>query len=572
MINNSKQNKSFWEKELLPKFLEIYQTNKETFLNKEYGSQLEESHQKLELAKNKYHDEFNQFTFFISKCSLFFSILLLFIPFYWTNKWYKNLKWQKEEYLLAIEKAKFNKLEIHKNIANNFDFISFFAIFKDIIKYKHMGPIPISLIEQMQEISFDNIADYDLENTHKSSWGILDNKIIINKAKQNHKMYMETYTGSVNVYYTRVNHNGSTTTVCQTVTASYSHPAFKIWTNQTSYTFMESCSNLSFKFQDYSSSFSSKKFNKKNNFSSLENEEFDKKYNWWRSDDAQFRMIFTPYTQESYINEDKSSTSKSKKEMKWKKEKSFIFNEWDNSSFDWILIHKIIPQITYEFEVNEKLSYEDLISKSFELILGYYENLYKSLNFIWLTTLLPSEDHTNIIKFVKQAENKIDNKNISLFFHNILNEVFNVKIISKSTDCFNSLETIENLISYKETNLYKVKMKGLSYEIEKLVTYIPKWGPNGIVDVPVFYDNYIPCVDFAYLYAGYIKNRDIYYYEIGDNYKTNIQDKKIIDFIIQLKKELRIYINNQLISFYVQYDNLYVDKQIKILLSLLDEI
>lgn len=545
---------TYWQKNLLPQFEERFRdVNEKIKIDENLIQIFNQSQEQLEVENKKYKNEFSSFKFFVSKLCLFLSVLLIFIPFYWSWKWYKQLRTKKEYHLSLIKEKEIQKLNVHQQIINSFDFIDFFNNFNNIINYKHMGPVPKSLIYEMQDLSLYEFDDYN-KNSYKTSWGIFDNnKIIINKSIQTISQYMASYSGSITVYTYSRDKDGRTVRTPHIVTAHYSHPAFKIYDNRYSYTFMESCSNLEFSLESDSSKFSSKRFNKRNNFSPLENQEFEKNYNWYRNDDLQFRMIFTPYAQEAFLEEasalDRKSNVENQSTLLWNKASSFFYNQYNNS-FSKFNYEYNLSNVLTNFSLKPKMSIIDLTNELYQIILDYYHNIYNSLNYIWLTTILQSEDHTSSIKSALNHVNDFeDPSTINLFVHHILTEILEVKIIWLDTDCFNKFENVEFVKNINNLKLIKAKMKGTSFSIIKKEITIPTMGPTGIVGVPVQYDDYIKDEDFGYVYGCYIVKD--YFYMLNDiKVITNIYDNQTLDLISQISIQAKIVIKNKILAVY----------------------
>ena len=557
------KNSGFWHKNILPQFEAKYIEIKSKIFDQDTIDQTNYLEKEILFSTDKYKKNFSKSKYFLSIISVIFSIILLFIPFYWSFNWFKKLNNEKTKYQLEIKEKIKDKLLFHQKIIKSFDFDVFFNHFNGIIEYQHMGPIPNLLIDEIKSLTFFDLENTNESNTYLSSWGILDkNKIVIHNSNQSLIKYFATYTGSGTIYYT----NSKGETESEVVYADYTHPAFRIEKSRKSYFFMSSCSNLEFYFENKSNSLLTKKFNKKNNYPPLENSEFDTKYNWIRNDDLQFRMLFTPYAQEMFLKEDNKSNSF--KTLKWKKQNSFIYNEFENSNISLIWKNNL-EKIIFYFLQDKKSTIESFSNDLFQSVVDYYYNLYQSLNYSWLTTLLPSEDHSLIINKVLDSKNNVNSQNWHLFFHNVLSEIFKEQIIQIHTECFNEIEKIELFNNVNNFVIYKAKMKGTSFRIDKKTTYITKFSSKGSINIPVEYNDYIPYNDYGYIYGCFLsKDNNLIFINDKFGIKNNIENPKMISILNQLVElECRIAIFNNVFAIYTKDQN-NLDDKIKELINL----
>lgn len=560
--NENKHEENYWIKNFLNEYIKIFNQEKNKWIDDDVLNEYNDISNKLNKSIKNYKKEFKKYKLYLSKFFLFLSIILLFIPFYWARKWHKKLSSQQNDYLSNIESIKNQKKEIHKKIISKFNFNDFFNSFEQVLKYKHMGPIPQRLIDEIIENSFIDFSESEFINSYKSSWGIFENnKIVLHWHKQNLIEYMETYYGSEKIYYK----DGSGRLVSETIYASYTHPAISIDSKNKNYSFMESCANLEFSFISNSNKKRSNKFNNKKNYASLENEEFDQKFNWERNDETQFRMIFTPWTQETFLNETKNDDVLFD-EFKWKKQHSFFSNEFNSDSINSIW-YKTIQKFIFDFLNNAEIAYETFLNNIFNCVIQYYQNIFKSLNYMYLTTIMPSEDHKNIINNVVRQNYDLSYKNISLLCQYILNELFySNPIINLDTKCYNRIEDIESIIDFNNHKICKIKILGIGYKITELVKYVRVFAFKQSVDVPVYYKDYQKQTDYAYLYAAYLNTKFYYYSNIENTnsiLKTNIQNQTLLQWINLLEEyDAKITINSNSFGVLLK-DNLNVDDLIK---------
>lgn len=549
-MTKQQNSNTIWAIDLYPKYETIYNETNNKWVEHLLVNIYTDAHKNYENTKNDYKKNHKHFFYYFFCCIVLPLSCLLIIPAYWAFKKFKELKTNKNNLIQKIEEAKKEKIKAHYDIVSQMNILEIIDSFKGIINYQHKGPIPLKLIEEMQSLSlFDfNLYD-DTVNPYSTSWGIFDDKIVIHGSKQKHHSYMKTYTGSKTVTYSYTNSKGERITSSTIVSASYNHPAHSIFDERHTFAFMESCSNLEFSFEGKKSIFS-KSHNKKNNYSPLENSEFEKKFKWNRTDDVQFRMIFTPYTQEKFLDE----LGKQKDippELDWEKTASFIYNDYPTTQFSYMIERNINKTIS-DFLNDADKDLEILKKSIFESIIFYYHNLYKNMNYMFLTTIMSSENHKTIINAINKSDNWISDTNNYFFAHNILSEFLDHNIILKNTNCFNSM--IDSKVSnISNTNVYHSKMNGLSYEIIPKIIYIPTYCPEAgySVDVPVNYDDYIPYTDEGYITYFYVPS-ELYYYHIPYfGIKTNIQDQDLLNELNNLGAEKIVYKNNTF-AFYTK--------------------
>ncbi len=549
----------YWNKELLPQYNSIYESNHDKWIEHELINLYTDAERQYADANEDFKKHHNKFLFgFFKYFLLWFSFIpCLGIPFYWVWKKYKELKQNFEYWSGIVQDAKNNKLQKHMAILSKLNVTEIFNCFSNVIKYKHCGPVPAALVEEMQDHSLFDLRRYGAEiNPFTTSWGIFDNKIIINSAVQTHRSYQKTYTGSLSVPYVDYDSEGNAISKTAVVSATYTHPAYDISMRQNSYAFMQSCSNLEFNAEGKKGMLD-KKYEQKRNYASLENDKFDKKFKWYRSDDVQFRMVFTPYTQEAYL-EELNGRKDMPAVLDWAKSSTFMYNSYDTVGFPHLL-DRNISNALQTFAVNADISLEGFKQNLFAAIKGYYFNIYSALNFMYLTTIMPSEDHTNMIKAVNKQLAKVNNKNGLFFAHNILRESLDVNIIIRDTPCFDTLLNIQPINSTKHgDNIFISSFSGLSYDMVEKVIYIPTYcyQAEKTVDVPVTYIDYIPHTACGKTACATLNNSNLFFYSLFSyGLQSNIQDDKICELLNDLKSKYRTCLRSGTLSLYIPEEN-----------------
>ncbi len=564
MLFKKKKNKNeaptcspYWNEQIFPKFESIFKETNAQWVSHECLNIANDAKVNYQSALNDWKNHNNKHLISFFKFLWVFSIFpCLGIPLYWVNKKYKNLKKEKSYWDNVLEEAKKKKLDIHNQIISKLNINEIFNKFSGIIKYQHQGAIPSVLVEEMQSNSFFDLKAYSKHyNPYISSWGIFDNKIVINASKQFHDEYMETYTGSIQVPYTYHDSEGKSMTGYETVVATYSHPAHNIYNNQRTFSFMQSCSNLEFYFSGESNAHETKKFDNKNHYAALENKEFNKKFNWTRNDDAQFRMVFTPYAQETFLKE-VGKTKEINNALRWSKHATFIQNDYATSDFSF-LWDKSLYGIFFEYINNVEENTDDLIARLYQSILNYYFHIFQSLNYMFLTTIMSSEDHSSIIHNVENHKH-IEENNQLFFAHNVLNDLLGVNIIVKDTDCFHTLKNTELLEELVDTNegLYFSQFEGLTFTKNNCVKYVTAMSRSGIVQVPVNYIDFVPATAEGFVAYTFIPKCENFFYNLnGYSSKTNINNEEITNIVNSLnKKYLSISLRNNVLAVYVKPD------------------
>ena len=559
-MSKDKKIKSYWNEEIWPKFNAVFNDEK----LKWYGEDTPEEYFEIEKqyydSVKKYNTNHSEKKYLQYKYGLLPLSFITIVPFYWTYKKYKSLKRNKDILLNECIKLQKEKFKYHPILAKNL--YKIIDNFNNIFPYKNMGPVIPKLVQELDSASLlKSHEENDSVNPYNTSWGILDNKIIIHVAKQEHKKTMQEYTGSVSVPYqvitTDSDGNRRSTTHYETVYASYSHPAHVIETKNSTFVFMESCSELEFYYEGPKTSSEIKEYNQKYNYSALENEEFESRYKWRRTNDVQFRMVFTPWTQESFLKEAHHSDDLPP-ELLWQKHGSFLFNRYTIKNKSLIL-EKYFKAIVDQFLKEPTLSYEDFKKNVGKRILEFYNRIYKATNYMYNTTIMASEDHTEIIKHVvEKPEFSVESAKFFAFY--VINEYFNCEICKYDTDCFYVLGKDETDIEIDSNKVVNCRMIGISFEKIEKVKNISRYAANAgvTVQVPITYYNYVAHQDDVYI--GYIKvNTDKYYMEF-DNYvgaHTNIVEDEINSLINLLKEQnISIAIRHNILSILSYDDNI----------------
>lgn len=560
----------YWNEHLAPRYQEVYDQNHDAWFDDSLTQNLTECELELKEADKEYKTKHNKFTYWLLMWIGLPLSFLLIIPAYWAWTKFKELRNNKNQLLKVIAEKKEKKLAVHKEIMNTLPYHEIEQQFSEIIPYQPMGTIPQSLIQQLQANSLFDLQGLDIShNTYNSNWAILDhNKIVINSADQSHRRYMKTYTGSVSVPYCDKDGNAASVVV----SASYSHPAYEIIAMMKSYFFMQSCSNLEFEYAGKSNALKAKHYNKKNNYASLENSEFEKAFKWERTDDLQFRMVFTPYTQEQFLaNVNKKDVTS---QYKWEKIGPFFGNQLANPTY--VGAQDCYVYADYKFASDPYQTLENLKNDIFKSITDYYYDLFKDFNYYWLTTILQSEDHSVMIHDAYQGDilsGDTDDLATHLFFHYVLNRILKQSIISRpEIGTFNSLfsgvcEKLDLEIPYQ---LYRAPMNGLTYDLIPKVHYESVYCPqaNRYVEVPIKYIDYISAKDEIQVIAGYVPTKYYYRFAYG-KLETNIDDPLITDFIFNIFSDCRVRIDQNIlaISFdkYLKASNEDIESFVKLL-------
>lgn len=512
----------FWKQNFEPAFKERFDESKDKWIDENLINEFKQSYEKLLASKNKYKKEHNEFLYALFIILLPISLLLI-VPFYWVYKKFKSLHKTKKTLKTKVNEDTNAKLIIHKEIFDKINLVKIMHYFDGIINYENKGFIPYDLIEQIKQ---ESLYTYDEINNNpfNSSWAILDkNKVVVNLAQQEHKEFLKTYTGSTSVSYYDSSTKRNEMTM---VSASIEHPAFEINEKKQSYLLMLSCDSLDFSFDSKSNKISSYFHNRSGKYQALENRNFDNKFNWDRNNDAQFRMIFTPYAQEQYL--ENVSEGGMDGCYKWAKQNNFIFNQ-AKMSLNIGEEAQYFNAINFKFINDPNSTIETFYKEIYDAIINYYKQIYTNLNFYWLTTILQSEDHHTIIQHALKNYLKHP-QDVYLLLHYALNEVnHRPLIINKSFNTFNTIKACEP-ITLNNIRGFKVLYKGLSYNIISRTIYVSTYSSiaSKTVSVPINYDDYEPITNERPAYVLFNDSKQ-FYYHIGDKSFTNIDDEDTLN-------------------------------------------
>ncbi len=111
-----------------------------------------------------------------------------------------------------------------------------------------------------------------------------------------------------------------------------------------------------------------------------------------------------------------------------------LYNEFKTSAHVNGLESYIYASID-RFANEPRYDKEHLIQDMYKGIVKYYNDIYKSINFMWATTIMSSENHNFLIK---KALDKcsIGNNNISVVSHKILASFHNYAISGANMQTF----------------------------------------------------------------------------------------------------------------------------------------
>lgn len=226
-------------------------------------------------------------------------IIFLIFPFFLCN----NAAKKKQTILDGeLKKETEVKAKLDKQLAVFIRNLSYDFMFKKIIE-----PVwpDIKLDIYQDEYSFSSWINLIPKMLSKDacyleliSGTIFNNPFMVYNTKTQ-TWYMHTYTGSVACTYTDTDSQGHTVTRTEVVTAAETIPAPK-WSIDTELAYhFDRPAKLCF--INGASKREMKKLNKKNLQSPMENSEFDKLFAATRSDEKDYRVVFTPLAQENYV-------------------------------------------------------------------------------------------------------------------------------------------------------------------------------------------------------------------------------------------------------------------------------
>lgn len=502
--------KSYWDENFSPKIENLRERNFEFVKNAKEYDLLQQRSNEYEDSKINYAINHRSFLYFLVCLGLFFSFILI-IPFYWNLKKYKEMREIKDHFQNEINLAFNNLISAKKDWVSLINYENWIEEIYKLLSYKQMGPITQELVDLMNgwvpsdnPLSFNK--NYNPFNTQWSIWN--DRVIIINASKQVRETEMKTYSGSITVpryYYV----NGEPRVSYTTITAYYDHPYTSVYNqNITNFAFMQSCTDLNF--------YPTKKSNK---HTQLENPEFNKICGWEYNNPVQFRMIFTPSKQESFVNEYIANNHMIAEEDYLWKTSNFCYNDCDllQNKFEET-IHNCL-EIVDDFTSNDSLNYDHFLNELWQTSELYTYSTYLSIKFLFTTPIFLSENQKTIINN-SQTYNYFD---YCPYF--IWQNVLQMPIVKLDSECFNELVNSNKIFN---TNINKSVMNGTSYKYIEKVINIKKSGHK----VPVKYIDCIPTnVKFDTYYCPFdnskIKLNSKFKYldsKLSENAKNKIMD------------------------------------------------
>ncbi|MCD8195312.1 MAG: DUF4870 domain-containing protein [Coprobacillus sp.] len=238
--------------------------------------------------------------------------------------------------------------------------------------------------------------------------------------------------------------------------------------------------------------YAQKELKKGNSFTPMANTEFETKFHAWnRSNEQQFRLLFTPLAQENIL-----------KIINSKDGYGDDFNYYkDNRVTTIISKHsQSLDMSMSPYSYGQELYYKDL-EKDF---INYCDNYFKSLYFD-LAVLISTPLYQQYVAMDKTCEKKKDKRNYpSLTVETIVNylPIEQFKPIGAGTSVILKCQFLDAI---KDIDLYNVS--AFAYQIFKEVEYVPAQGGDGqLHDVPVEWDRYEPISDDSHniivLYVG----------------------------------------------------------------------
>lgn len=485
--------------------------------------------------KNK-HNNIHMFLFFIASI---FGIVLFIIPGIFAIIKFKNLLKNRNYLLDNIKKCESEKLNFIIQFIKSINFKEFEKEIFTLFNLKKIGYLSIEFLEEIDIDSnkFLLSPKYDFCNPGNTSLFIFNNNIFLKKNLIKHEIISKKYTGQL-CFSRRINNGNSSYIQTETVIATYYHP-LPVITDDTRYmTYLKACPELKFNFV----SFNSKKIPKKDhNNIILENRFFHYKYLYNWSNDAQIRMIFTPFFMEKYveINEWKAPTLN----LQLNKQNNFIYTNKKTKEFN--------------IDLNEQVK-NNLINSNFESfynfllqrILKFSKDNYDDIKYATLIPIIQSESHLYMIQNIlnKQEQNKNifieENEKFKVYF--FIKEYFNYYMNSPLK--FNNVLKIEKDLMQNNHQIFISYVDNIQYDVIRKVIYKNEYSNlmHQYVSVPVEYDDYIEKRKLYILVYFSVDNKNSY---ILNENKSNNLSIELSDLIFNFKKE------NQSLIDLVIYDN-----------------
>lgn len=516
-------------------YLKRISTKVDDFFETIDSQKIQECNNNLKLLlkhEKEYQVKHNEFLYFWTIVGIPFGLLLFIYPGILLIRKYKELKKNKKSLIDNVDTQEENVIKANKNLLSNFDL---YLLIKDIItndlEYKDYGPINESLVNEIKALSMFDLKNSNDFNTYNSSWGSFNNNIVINRTYLKHSIFNKVYTGTKTVFYKK---DGKT--YSDVVTASFSHPCVEFKLQRKLWCFTEYVPELEFSF---SKTHNNRLFNKKDRETEFENPIFEKKYSWSYNNEAQIRMVFTPYFQENFLRLNNNSEPKSY--YKLMKKSSFFSNESNCSN-----LIKIKSQSVKYFLSNPQYNFETFKEDIKKEIIHYLYSWYINLSFMTIIPIIQSEDQTPIIKKILSNNNQCTEWEI----HYVISGILNQKLIKRDTDTMHVIKNI-NIINHHDLVLYDVDLNAYSYDAIKKVKYIPTMSRKGMVQVPVDYIDYRKQEAEGKIIFCKTPNKDFYF-----NYKRSNANnlKQISDQIKEITKSKNIIIKNGYIAIMTSND------------------
>lgn len=532
--------------EINDKYLQIFN---ESFPNKEEVISASNNYQE---AKQNASTGYNKHLYrFLLYFGLFLCALLIFIPFYWAFKKYKELKNQKELLEKKLEEATNNLSLVKIEACRDFFIHEYIKEVKSLLNYKDYGPITNGLLNAMNEstmIDFATSTPYT--NPSDTTWGVLDDKIIINSHRYELQIKDELYTGTKLIL---LNNNKKSYSEIVTAYFYYPKPYFYDFYNQ--YIFTDFAEELNFKFVKKYTGLIKK--NVRSDQIPMDNEEFDKLYDFNRTDENKFRMFFTPYAQEQFLFEDLEDNDKINKDLEPKlgfyKTGNFLGSTYKDCaiSFEHFNINHVYDNFIYNPEVTIEQFINDILSTTKQNLFNFVHKLYAN----WFFPILKSVNQKNIINNALLNEDKYSEA--VAYFILKRNFIFKFPTLdTPSIEYCKSNKTIYNGLSIYETNI-----TSLTHKKEPRSTYVDKYVSGyGIVSINVDYFHYEPLMINTKMVYTIFENKnkikfinDSYYdYYIKNNYSNKLGD--LINKY-QTEYQIEISINKSHICILDKYNN-----------------
>lgn len=465
---------------------------------------------------------------------------------YWSNhelvkKYYSLEEEWKQGNKITKEIVLEAKLKIHKQIIEDYYFDKHYENIYSVLEYKDMGPCPKVLLDLLES---KKVFDFSI-NTHTNpwatTWGIFKgNKIIISTSTQNFEIQDETSIISDLSYSPNKN---------KVINKNISNNV-RISTFYKKWVYFEECERLEFNFQDdylYKSKFMKRK-NDEDRIK-LENKEFENLFKWRKNDDVQFRMIFTPLAQETYVKEvvnnmKLNSLKNVAFEDRLLKIGKFFSNEFEATSNLDLYIN--VEYLFKVFATNPQIKLFDFLYRYKRIIRENVFNEFKNLKPLWLIPIFESVDNSNIINKVLNEKRRFEKH----FIFYILSS-----IIKKDYNKFDTLCFYQELESKAENGVCYSLINSISFEhicIEKGDDKKWMWRPHNL--------------KFPFFWTLIDQEKEYYRpIEIGLYIEQpKLKNKEVIKTIIEADDDgISFYIQNGFVVCIYEKEDMYVDLNLK---------